>query len=740
VRVAARVVLSPEERARLSRWAHARGAFEPRALRAQIILAAADGEQDLAIAGLLDLNRRTVAKWRRRFLASRLRGLADPTSPGLRPPRISAETVRAIVRRTVAGSSGRGPPPSTRSLAAAHEVSHTTVRRIWEAHHLRPGGVTATPLRAEPPLPLETRDVVGVFLHAPVYAIALTLAPRTGSGERTPLVPVGAAATAALDGRSPSSLHLLLGQLPEAGGRGSSERVRISDFLRWLSGVYRAAGPLLPVRVVMTPLPPVPLLDRWLLRHPTVRLDVLPLAADWKRQVYAEIQRAGQAPVPLGRRSRRGESARSLVLALSHYASDGNPFDWTATDREVHRGEPGVRLRYELSATGHAAFAPRGGAKPPGEAAGREDDAHARRMARTVLREALRMRPGENLLVETWTETLPYANAFVLEARRLGARPVLLYEDEPTFWATMADAPVSHLRGLGNHHRALVERSDAMVSFFGPSDRERFHALPRRVCNAWSDAMDGIYRAAARGGVRAVQMALGRASAASARMYGVDLPTWRRELVEGALVDPAELARRARRVVAPLEHGERVRITHPNGTDLELRLKHRRTSVSDGRVGRAAPKGTWELVTVPAGVVAVAVDERYAEGTYRSNVLTSAGMAGPVGELAGGTWTFEHGRLTRFRYDLGHATFADSFAGAGPGRDRPAALSIGLNDRLSIAPLLEDQSLGMTTLQVGRNDHLGGATHAAWWAWLYLRGADIRVDGEPIVRGGRLVA
>ena len=55
-------------------------------LRARIVLAAADGEQNIQIAGRLGLAVNTVSKWRKRFVEEGLGGLRDRKRPG-RPRR-----------------------------------------------------------------------------------------------------------------------------------------------------------------------------------------------------------------------------------------------------------------------------------------------------------------------------------------------------------------------------------------------------------------------------------------------------------------------------------------------------------------------------------------------------------------------------------------------------------------------------------------------------------------------------
>jgi transposase len=55
-------------------------------VRARIVLAAADGEQNVMIAGRLGVAVNTVSKWRKRFVEEGLGGLPDRKRPG-RPRR-----------------------------------------------------------------------------------------------------------------------------------------------------------------------------------------------------------------------------------------------------------------------------------------------------------------------------------------------------------------------------------------------------------------------------------------------------------------------------------------------------------------------------------------------------------------------------------------------------------------------------------------------------------------------------
>ncbi len=67
--------------------------------RGRIVLAYADGASVTAAAADLRVLRDTVRKWRGRFLASRLEGLADELQPGARR-KITDEQVELVIPRT----------------------------------------------------------------------------------------------------------------------------------------------------------------------------------------------------------------------------------------------------------------------------------------------------------------------------------------------------------------------------------------------------------------------------------------------------------------------------------------------------------------------------------------------------------------------------------------------------------------------------------------------------------------
>ena len=89
------VVLTAEDRAALGRRVGARTSTQQAALRARIVLLAADGASTTAIAAELGIARGTARAWRARFVAVGLAGLAD--RPHCPPPRLYGPAIQAQI-------------------------------------------------------------------------------------------------------------------------------------------------------------------------------------------------------------------------------------------------------------------------------------------------------------------------------------------------------------------------------------------------------------------------------------------------------------------------------------------------------------------------------------------------------------------------------------------------------------------------------------------------------------------
>ncbi len=172
------LVLTPEQRRVLETWRAASQTPRQVARRAQIILLAAAGASNRAIARALPTTLVTVLLWRKRFREGGPAALLE-LAPGRGPRRrISRRQIRQIVQ-----VAAKAPPAgmkrwSVRSLARTQGVSHGTMQRILDEYAVQPH-------RVGPPHPLQraaaVTGIVGLYLNPPdkVLAFALDHLPST---------------------------------------------------------------------------------------------------------------------------------------------------------------------------------------------------------------------------------------------------------------------------------------------------------------------------------------------------------------------------------------------------------------------------------------------------------------------------------------------------------------------------------------------------------------------------------
>src|SRR3954451_19251349 len=133
----AELILTDDERRTLKTWASRPKSTQRLATRARIVLACAEGLDNVSVAARLRVCAATVGTWRRRFVERRLEGLADEPRPGA-PRSISDADVERVVTRTLETKPKSATHWSTRGMAGAAGLSQSSVGRIWRAFGLKP--------------------------------------------------------------------------------------------------------------------------------------------------------------------------------------------------------------------------------------------------------------------------------------------------------------------------------------------------------------------------------------------------------------------------------------------------------------------------------------------------------------------------------------------------------------------------------------------------------------------------
>lgn len=177
-RRAAPATLTPEERKALETRAASRTAPYRQVQRARVVLLAAEGMANTAIAQEVGLSRAMVVQWRQRFLVERLPGLDDRPRPG-HPPTYS-DVDRLRVLETACTQKPEGETHwSVRSLAQATGVGRDTVHRMLREANLKPHRLGTFSRSPDPEFAAKVVDVVGLYLNPPENAVVLCVDEKT---------------------------------------------------------------------------------------------------------------------------------------------------------------------------------------------------------------------------------------------------------------------------------------------------------------------------------------------------------------------------------------------------------------------------------------------------------------------------------------------------------------------------------------------------------------------------------
>jgi transposase len=335
--------LSSDERETLERWTRRRKTGQALAMRARIVLRAAEGSSNRAVAAAENVTPQTVGKWRRRFLEKGVDGLLDEPRPGA-PRTISDEDVERVLTLTLEETPADATHWSTRSMAKRTGLSQSAISRIWRAFALQPHRSESFKLSTDPLFIEKVRDIVGLYLNPPERAVVLCVDEKTqvqALDRSAPLLPMRpgqierrthdyvrhgtTSLFAALDTKSGE----VVGQC--------HRRHRSVEFRKFLDTIDKAVPSDLDVHLVLDNYQThkTDLIKRWLAKRPRFHFHFTPTSASWLNQVERWFAALTEKQL------RRGvhRSTRELEHAIHRYIEttneDPSPFVWTKSADDI---------------------------------------------------------------------------------------------------------------------------------------------------------------------------------------------------------------------------------------------------------------------------------------------------------------------------------------------------------------------------------------------------------------------
>src|SRR3954466_15512763 len=341
--VAVAIELTDAERAQLQAWTRRRTSAQALALRSRIVLAAAEGLKNTAIAERWGINRAMAAKWRSRFAEHRLDGLTDEPRPG-RPRTISDEHVDLVITKTLESTPRDATHWSTRSMAAEVGLTQTAVSRIWRAFGRQPHRQDSFKLSKDPQFIDKVRDVVGLYLNPPERAVVLCVDEKSQiqALDRTaPILPMlpGTPQRATHDYKrsGTSSLYAALNLTTGKVIGALHARHRAIEFKKFLQTIDRDVPTELDVHLVLdnSSTHKTPAIHHWLAVHPRFHLHFTPTSASWLNLVERWFGELTQKQLRRGtHRSVRALNA-DIRAWINTWNDNPRPFVWTKTADEI---------------------------------------------------------------------------------------------------------------------------------------------------------------------------------------------------------------------------------------------------------------------------------------------------------------------------------------------------------------------------------------------------------------------
>ncbi len=343
-RTAPALSLNSEGQHQIQQWVKALGTPQQVVLRGRIVLAAAEGQSDTAIAEQLRINRKTVIMWRQRFATQGPDSLWEIAPGRGRKPLYDADKVKAIVDATLQTKPKGATQWSCRLMAKSQGVSKSTVSNIWRSHHLKPHRVKTFKLSRDPKFLEKLTDVAGLYLNPPQQAIVLCVDEKSQiqALDRTqPGLPLkkGRCGTMTHDDKR-NGTTTLFAALELLQGRVIGQcyaRHRHQEWLKFLRRLDEEFPGEVPLHLVMDNYGThhTPQVRAWLRRHPRFVLHFVPTSSSWLNLVerwFAELT---------NKRVRRGsfysvEDLQNAIMEfLDTWNGDPKPFVWTATVESI---------------------------------------------------------------------------------------------------------------------------------------------------------------------------------------------------------------------------------------------------------------------------------------------------------------------------------------------------------------------------------------------------------------------
>jgi leucyl aminopeptidase (aminopeptidase T) len=361
-------------------------------------------------------------------------------------------------------------------------------------------------------------------------------------------------------------------------------------------------------------------------------------------------------------------------------------------------------------------------------------------VAAKVVGQSAAVREGEIVLIAGRDEDLPLLEEIAIEVLKVGGHPLVTVSTERFRRREYDEIPAKYDGRSPDLALKLAGIEDVFINLESGEGRTMKGVPPERIA-ARAKAFAPVMELARRRKVRTVALGNGLyPSEERAELFGMSREELARLMYGGIDVDYGQLQATGERVRKALAAGKKLRVTGPDGTDLQLGIAGRQVVVSDGVISAEDRKrgGAALSVWLPAGEVFLTPVPGTAEGVIVADHLFFQGD-----RVDGLKLVVKAGKVVEMTARSGLEAVRAYYDVAGAGKDVVGVLDIGLNPAIELpegGAVNVWSRAGAVTVGVGGNTWAGGDNDVGFGFAPEVPRATVEVDGRPIVRDGRLVA
>lgn len=359
------------------------------------------------------------------------------------------------------------------------------------------------------------------------------------------------------------------------------------------------------------------------------------------------------------------------------------------------------------------------------------------KLARSIVRDSLRPKEYEPVVISTYPHTIELAEQITLECQKLGADPFMVLDTDQAFYGQFKNFSDANLRTCSAHCLGLAEYVRSYVWLGGPKDPGPMARIPKEKFGSMYAGEQAHYEKTLVKKPKNVGVALGQITRERAKVYRLNYAKWKAMVESAIAADYGKLEAAGRRAAALLSTEAEARVTAPNGTNLRFRLAGtgRKAEVNDGVISDEDLAAGSTDVGLPAGEAWVAPIEESAQGTFVSDVGIPQ-----VGRLIEGlAWTFKDGHAVEITAKRNLASSQAGWETATGARDMFASFTLGLNPRAKPGFLQNSVAAGVVSIGLGDNRSIGGKNESSYGFVNQLASATVQIGGKVVIDRGKWV-